>query len=190
MYWGAPHYLPYYLRESDISCVEDQVPIETLITIGSKGSGDGTVEKLRSKTSSLLREKIERRIDETKPKLIRRRKKCFNFKDVYFLSLRGLTELISYKYKTSLFALFTIISCALSTCYSFRNDIGEFGDCFALNETKAISCMDMVLADHYVEGNINLIIVAGHFMMIVQCIITLSEKMAKLKVFTNEQQNS
>ena len=190
VYSGTPGNLQYFLQESYIIGAEYQLPIEALITLASKGCADERVEELRSKTSSKLKERIERRNDETKPKQIKRQKKLFNFKDVYYLICRGISELFSYKWKSSLFSLFVLLGCLLMVCYAFRDDIGEFSDCFAMNEYKPMSCMDLVVGDHNVEQNITFLILAFYICFIVKGLITMSEKIVKLRIFTNEHQNS
>ncbi|CAG2174198.1 unnamed protein product, partial [Oppiella nova] len=51
MYWGSPEFLAYYLRKFQIDCTEDQVPIESLIKIGSKGITDPKVIELRNEAN-------------------------------------------------------------------------------------------------------------------------------------------
>src|ERR1700712_2454336 len=99
VYSGSPQHLPNHLRECNIVCNENQVPIETLITIGSKDFDDNRIVELKNKTTSKTMESIQRILNETKTKLIKHQNKRFHFKDIYLLLERGITEFIAYNYK-------------------------------------------------------------------------------------------
>src|ERR1700712_1754077 len=70
VYSGTPQHLPNHLSECYIICNENQVLIETLITIGSKGIEDKKVIELRNKTTTETKQSIETLLNTTKNKRI------------------------------------------------------------------------------------------------------------------------
>src|ERR1700712_2039361 len=98
VYSGTPQQLPNHLRECNIICNENQVPIETLITIGAKGIEDNKVIELRDKTTTETKQSIETLLNETKEKGIHKKNKEFCVKDIYILLERRVVELIQYNY--------------------------------------------------------------------------------------------
>ncbi|CAG2113115.1 unnamed protein product, partial [Medioppia subpectinata] len=69
VYWGPPSALSPHLHTCGIEVNENQVPIETLITIASKGLSDQNVRQLRDQTTRQFNHEFRDIIvDKTKPK--------------------------------------------------------------------------------------------------------------------------
>ena len=190
MYSGTPQHLPIHLSDCGIICNENQVPIETLITIGSKGFDNKTIVELRDKTTSETKESIERRINETKPKLIKHRNKRFYSKDIYLLLERGFTEFIAYKYKRMALDLCTVLSIALLVTVVFPSGLGKYDDCILLNQTNDRSCMEQIDIDHKIDENIMFIATSSWIVEVTYCMLVVLAKITKLRLFENEHQNS
>ena len=75
VYLGTPASLPTHLSDCGIVCNENQVPIETLISIPSKGQEDNNVIELKAKTNFQIKVFIENRLNQTKLKTIIPKKK-------------------------------------------------------------------------------------------------------------------
>ena len=110
VYSGTPQQLPNHLEECNIICTENQVPIETLITIGAKGRDDRRIVLLENKTKESFDENfLFNRINQTKPKRIEKHSKRFNWRDIYVLLNRSVSEFFGYKYISNGLSILTFV---------------------------------------------------------------------------------
>ena len=191
VYSGTPQRLPNRLRECNIICTENQVPINTLITIGSKGLEDNRIIELRDKTYSETNQSINRRINETKEKHIKHRNKSFRMKDIYLLLERRFVELIAYKYFRFAIDLSVCVLTVLSLSFIFGTDVGDYKDCIPLNPTKSnATCFDQLIVQKNSFLEMFYLVVVNWTLEVIVCILSVLLKMIKLKALANEHQKS
>jgi ABC-type multidrug transport system ATPase subunit len=153
VYWGTPTYLNPHLNECNIRCNENQVPIETLITIASKGICDQTVRQLRDKTKRDFNETIDTIISQTKPKVIKNKSKCFSPKDVWILSMRSFVEIYSYKWKTLAINLTLIFTLSLIVTLAYGSKVGQISDCFIFGSLDNKTCFETMETNIEIDFN-------------------------------------
>ena len=190
VYWGTPEHLPTHLEDCGIICNENQVPIETLIKIGSKGEDDPKNVVLRDKTNESFKQLFANRMNETKDKRIENRNKRFNCKDIYLLLRRSVEEFIGFKYVSIMTSMAAIVFTSCVLFFSFGSDIGEYNDCVFLNQNNNRSCLEQMDIDYMVTKNMNFMIFVIWFGILIECLISLTDKLTQFKVFTVEHQNS
>ena len=190
IYSGPPEHLTQHLFDSNIILNENQVPIETLITIGAKGMTDKKVIYLRNKTNEKLHQMINEKINETKEKLIKQNKKSFLLKDVYILLQRTITEFYCYKWKHYLISSLMLIMTALMLSLTFNTKIGEHNDCISFSEQNNESCLEQMDNNYMTEQNITFIAFNTWLLFMIQLIIAIYSKLIILNIFSNEHQNS
>ena len=144
VYSGTPSTLPIHLSDCGIVCNENQVPIETLVTIGAKGQDDKQVMEMRRKTDSEVKQLIESRFNQIKLKSIIANNKVFKFKDIYLLLNRKIIEFYSYKYKFIVFSWFSLMASSLLLSTFLGGDAGGTDDCTALNATNDKNCFEQI----------------------------------------------
>ena len=189
---GLPKDLVHTMADSDIICGENQVPIETLITIGSKGSEDNRIAEMRLKTARQVYNLIQSRNNHLRPKFIKQSNKRFNVKDVYLLLERSVVEFIHYNYVSCIIRFLAIVLSTTIITFTFDPDIGKYNDCIDLkaNETKGMSCIEVMDKDYLVAENVNFIGMSCWVLSVIQTMVTINEKIVRLKIFKNEHQNS
>ena len=190
VYSGTPASLPIHLSDCGIVCNENQVPIETLISIASKGSEDNKVKELKTKSDFEIKELIENRLNETKVKTIIPKNKVFSFKDVYLLLNRKIIEFYSYKYFFIIMSCLSLLSTSLLLSTFLGGDAGGADDCIVLNGTNSRNCFQQIENDSKINESIVIEIFTVWMLIILQLIITITEKINRLKAFSNEHQNS
>ena len=190
VYWGTPQHLPIHLEDCGIICHENQVPIETLITIGSKGEDDPKNVILRDKTNGNFKQLFANRMNETKEKRIENRNKRFNCKDIYLLLRRNVDELIGFKYVSIMTSMVAILFIASLLSLSFGTNIGEYNDCVFLNQNNNRSCLAQMDIDYMVTKNLIYLVFVVWLAVLIQCLISLMDKLIQIKVFANEHLNS
>ena len=189
VYWGTPQYLTTHLRECNIICNKNQVPIEMLVTNGSKGIEDNTVVELRNKTSKEVIQSISNRLNETKVKRIERKNKSFSFKDIYLLLNRKFIELIAYKY-VSISSNIIFLSIVSLLFALISDESGDYEDCIPRNANNNKNCLQQIVLDSKVRLNFLIINFGIWSYQLIQTVITMTDKINRLKLFTNEHQNS
>ena len=190
VYSGTPQLLPFYMRKNGINWGRDQVPIETLITIASKGFEDIKIREFRNKTTFEMKNLIEKRILETEEKLIRHRSKWFNIKDVYYLLNRKVVEFFRYKFLSVLLGILVQIFTVVLSTQAFPSKFGEYTDCMSFLTPDNSSCYDLLESEIMVQKNMAFSLYMPWMLLCVQIVITLSDKILRLRVFSNEHQNS
>ena len=192
VYSGPPTDLVDFMAQNSILCNENQVPIETLITIGSKGSEDNRIVEMRNKTSQQVLDSIQNRSNQLKEKSIKQMNKRFQIKDVYLLLERSVVEFFYYNYRWFFIrTLCLVISVSILT-FAFDPDIGKSDDCFdlSLNVTEGVSCVEALTNAHIIEMNYMFLGMSCWLIAIIQTLLTLTDKQIRLKIFINEHQNS
>jgi hypothetical protein len=187
---GRPQHLTTHLRECNIICNRNQVPIEHLITISAKGIEDERVVRLRDKTSNELKEWIKSRINETKEKQIVCKNKGFSIKDIKLLVFRELTELYEYKWRVKALNLTLIVITSCIAIIITSEDIGKYNDCTKLNDSTNSSCTERMDRQYMVGQNIGLASYAIFAFTFLQMALTINEKLIRIKLFDSEHQNS
>ena len=192
VYSGPPTHLVNFMAKNNMFCNENQVPIETLITIGSKGSEDTRIVEMRNKTSRQLYESIRTRNNQLQQKSIKQTNKRFNIKDVYLLLERSVVEFFYYNYKWCSIRLLSLVISVSIITFAFDPDIGKFDDCFdpSLNETKGVSCFEALENGQMVKENFMFIAMCCWLIAVIQIMLTIADKHVRLKIFANEHQNS
>ena len=87
-YSGTPTDMVHFMAQNNIFCNENQVPIETLITIGSKDTEDIRIVEMRNKISRQLTNSIQTRSNQLKKKLIKTRKQNDSILKTFICCLR------------------------------------------------------------------------------------------------------
>ncbi|CAG2101733.1 unnamed protein product [Medioppia subpectinata] len=155
VYFGPPVHLRHHLSSSNIVCNENQVPIEHLLTIASKGSDSTDVIELRAKTGQRMNQFIYHRINDTINKQIHHKSKPFLVRDVFLLTKRWITEFYSYKWRIYLLNLAVFVLSAAIFALMYGSDIGQYDDCMAgigvqTNET----CLEILDRDYQINQNL------------------------------------
>jgi hypothetical protein len=150
VYFGAPQDLSTHLTQCQIRCNENQVPIETLVRIASKGTADMSVIEMRNKTYSQIFNTIQCKINETKQIVIQTKSKSFYLKDIYLLIMRNITEFYSYKWRQSLLCFTAIVGIIVVMSLQFNANIGKYTDCMAMNVTLNESCIEHIDSDYMI----------------------------------------
>ena len=190
VYSGIPQQLPNHLRECNIICTENQVPIETLITIGAKGRDDPRIVLLENKTKESFNEDfLVNRINQTKVKRIEKHSKRFNWRDIYILLNRSVSEFFGYNYISNGLSILTFVLTITLLALSFGS-VGQYDDCIVFNDYNNRSCIEQIDIDHKISQNISVIGLAIWLGNILHCIIYMLGKITRLKVFANEHQSS
>ena len=190
VYSGTPQQLPNHLSECNIICTENQVPIETLITIGAKGRDDPRIVLLENRTKESFNENfLDNRINETKVKRIEKHSKRFNWRDIYILLNRSVSEFFGYKYISDGLSILTFVLSASLLALAFGK-VGQYDDCIVFNDLNNRSCIEQIEIDHKINQNINLIADSIWLGNILHCILYMMEKIKRLNVFANEHQSS
>ncbi|CAG2176486.1 unnamed protein product, partial [Oppiella nova] len=193
VYWGPPDKLPQHLNSCGITCDEDQVPIETLITIASKGMSDPVVHELRAKTTSRAKQEVQEVFSQTDVALIQHKKKWFSFQDIYLLLCRQSTEVYSYRWRQISAKTVLFIGISLAFSLSVNSSVGRYDDCVSLTTSLSAgndtSCLQMADRDFMVDQNVNYLLNTLWTFAVLQSVVTVSEKIIALKIMANEHQN-
>ena len=190
VYSGTPQQLPNHLRDCNIICTENQMPIETLITIGAKGREDQRIGLLANKTKERFNENFsDNHINQTKLKSIEKHSKRFNFRDIYILLNRSVSEFFGYKYRSHVLSFLTFVLCSTLFTLSF-GEVGQYNDCIIFSNVNNRNCIEQIDIDHKIF--INIFVISGSIWLgnILHCILCMLEKITRLKVLANEHQNS
>ncbi|CAG2106150.1 unnamed protein product [Medioppia subpectinata] len=135
------------------SNIAEAVPIETLITIASKGMGDESVRQLKAKTVAEFSETVDAIDRHTKVKLIAHKNKKFLLKDVWILSMRSLTEIFAYQWRILALNQTIVLLIAIFTTICFDSDVGQQSDCIDFSVQSNQTCIDRLDADNRVFQN-------------------------------------
>ena len=191
VYSGLPKDLFDSMADSGILCDENQVPIETLITIGSKSGEDHRIVEMRMKTSSKLLMIIQNQSNQLQVNSIEQKSKRFNIKDVYLLMERSAVEFVHYNYKSCILRFCSIVLSTTILTFAFDPDIGKWDDCFDPNGNgTAGSCLQAMDNDYMVYENFGFFGMMCWMLAVIQTMITINEKIVRLKIFKSEHQNS
>ncbi|CAG2104866.1 unnamed protein product, partial [Medioppia subpectinata] len=162
VYWGPPSALSPHLHTCGIVLNENQVPIETLITIASKGLSDQNVRQLRDQTTRQFNHEFRDIIvDKTKPKLIKHNKshpKVWTMKICLDFSQKIFERNISLQMER------TGNQFTNHDIYGFIGlNVGQFNDCVVIDSREEAknhtSCLDQLDSDNKAYDNTGIAVV-------------------------------
>ena len=195
LFTGRPDNLAHFLRNCNITCNEDQVPIEVLLKYSCYGINDENVQKMIEMTQQIEEPLIESRTsEETVHYLdgIQRRSKRFLMKDFSTLLMRSLTHTYRQNWKLILLEFFLYICFAITLQHIYGTDIGRPTSCIDLEDNFNNTCAkteeklaEETLIDYNIKYNIYILFIIIFFNGIIATITFTSE----LHVFINEQRN-
>ena len=159
VFTGRPQDLRTHLNDCDITCDENQIPIEILLKIGANGYSDQTVIALSEKTNQELTKYDQILLQELKPcpQGIPKLRKTVSFEEVWYLLLRNITFTICYNWMNILFASMMVLFSAAYVVMHFDFKLEGYSPCIP-KFNNCIQTSETIHQEMFIEYNLKFLL--------------------------------
>ena len=166
----------------------NQIPIETLVRLSTKGIQYKRLVVIKEITSQVVKDSIKYVENNLINTTIIKTTKKFCYKDLIHLIENELIEILQYKYTFYLMHAFILLISSVLISNAFGPDIGKYDDCFGFHQN--ITCEQRQLNINMVDRNANFLSMAFWLSSFIQMTLTIHDKSRKTVFFYHHRQNS
>ena len=191
---GRPQQLRNHLSECQITCNENQIPIEILMKIGANGYTNESVIRLSDKTNEKL-DNLDKMVNKElklSPNGIPLKIKRFSFEELKYLSMRSLIHTFRYNWLfMSAFIAIEVIS-SIFLIILFDMNLESADSCVDISNVTNGCFRDSQHLENLKSIQYNTVfLVLGFNLPVLVCLIyTCFTFSSEVKLFSNEIKNS